>query len=112
MQNAITPSPSQSLAAPVPSVIQPAAQIQVSAEGWHKWRTMKARASAMEKEEKALRAELGFPDTASLVALLGVSEFVKGSAVIIDGNGTPLGKVSVFYVSAKEIPAGFQSRIS
>jgi hypothetical protein len=97
---------------PVPSVINPPAQIQVSAEKWRKWREMHAKASAMEKEAKALRAEMGFPETAQLVQMLGVTETEKNSAVIIDGNGTPLGKVSVFYVSEKIIPAQFQSRIS
>ena len=111
MSNVLTQSPSLA-SVPVPSVIQPPAQIQVSAEKWRKWREMHAKASAMEKEAKALRAEMGFPDTAQLVELFGVTETEKKSAVIIDGNGSPLGKVSVFHVSAKEIPAGFQSRIS
>ena len=111
MSNVITQSPSLA-SAPIPSVIAPPAQIQVSAEGWHKWRAMKARASAMEKEEKSLRTELGFPDTAQLVSLLGVTETEKKSAVIIDGNGAPLGKVSVYHCAEKIISAGFQSRIS
>jgi hypothetical protein len=112
MSNVITQSPSQIVSVPVPSVISPAAQIQVSAAAWHAWRAMHQKASAAEKEAKALREAMGFPSTAALVELFGVNEVTKASAVIIDGNGQPLGKVSVFHCGEKIIPAGFQSRIS
>lgn len=88
------------------------AQIQVSAQDWHAWRAMYARAQAMAKEADALRKVLGLPETSALVALLGASQETPVSAVIVDGNGAPLGKVAVSYRPPYSVAGTFVSRVS
>jgi len=88
------------------------AQIQVSAESWHAWRAMHARAAAMTKESEALRALCGIPDTKDLAKLIGATAEAKADAVIIDGNGSPLGKVSVYWRDTYTVSASFVSRVS
>jgi hypothetical protein len=87
-------------------------QIQVSAENWHNWRAIHAKAQAMAKEADALRKVCGIPETADLVATLGATAELGASAVIIDGNGSPLGKVSVYWRDAYAVKATFVSRVS
>ena len=88
------------------------AQIVVSAEQWHAFNAAKARAAAMAKEVDALRAVMGLPDTAALVKALGATAEAPAAAVIVDGNGAPLGKVSVYWRDAYEVRAAFASRVS
>lgn len=88
------------------------ASITVNAEAFAKWQKAKQAAQALAKEADALRMECGFPETETLVSLLGVAECGKGSAVIVNGNGVPIGKVSVFWKDAYVVKAGFSSRIS
>lgn len=72
-------------------------QIQVSADGWRAFVMADAKAKAAEKEAKALRAELGLPETAELVSLLGATVELGAKAVIVDGNGTPVGSLSLYW---------------
>ena len=88
------------------------AVIVVSAESFAKWQRVKQAASALAKEAEVLKAECGFPDTEKLVALLEIPEGGKGAAVIVNGNGAPIGKLSVFWKDAYIVQAGFSSRVS
>ncbi len=88
------------------------AQIVVSAADWQAFNAAKCRAAAMAKEVEALRAVMGLPETAALVKALGATAETAAAAVIVDGNGLPLGKVSVFWRDAYEVKAGFASRVS
>lgn len=88
------------------------AVIQVSADNWHAWRAMHAKAQAMAKESDALRAQCGIPESAALAAMLGATADTKAAAVIVDGNGSPLGKVSVYWRDAYTVSASFVSRVS
>lgn len=89
------------------------ALITVNGPAFAKWRKAVDAASAAKKEADALRQECGFPDTDALRRMLGLTEFGgKASAIVQDGNGKPIGKVSVFWKDAFEMPAGFSSRVS
>lgn len=93
----------------VSSQIVPA-QITVCAEVWGRFIRAKSAAAAAEKEVKAVRAELGLPaDAAAACALFG-DAFPE--AVICDGNGRPVGKLTVFMRDAYTVPAGKSLRIS
>jgi hypothetical protein len=85
----------------------------VNGPAFAKWRKAVDAANAAKKEAETLKEVCGFPDTESLRRLLGVTEWqTKGAAVIVDGNGKPVGKVSVFFKDAFVMPAGFSSRVS
>lgn len=111
-----TKAPAQAKSAtPLPVTLAsnvPAAQIIVSADAFRKWRELDAKAKAMTKEAEAAKTLCGFPDTDTLVKHLGVTPETSGAGVICDRNGAPLGRVTVFYRGAFEMPAAFVSRIS
>ena len=88
------------------------AQIEVSAQAWRAYVIAKAKATSAAKEAETLRAALGLPETETLVALLGATEKDGGSAVLIDGNGTPVAKLSLSYRAAYAVKAGWVSRLS
>lgn len=87
-------------------------QIQVSADGWRAFVMADAKAKAAEKEAKALRAELGLPETAELVALLGATAESGAKAVIIDGNGTPVGSITVYWRPPVQMKGCFVGRVN
>jgi hypothetical protein len=88
------------------------ALITVPADAWRAFIAAKARAAAAEKEAAAARMLLGIPGTAELVALLGATEETSAAAVIVDGNGTPIGKVSVYRRDGYVVEPGFVSKIT
>lgn len=89
-----------------------AALITVNGPAFAKWRKAVDAANAAKKEVDALKEVCGFPDTENLVSMLGLAQGGKASATVADGNGKPIGKVSVYWKGAFEIPAGFSSRVS
>ena len=88
------------------------ALISVPADAWRAYLAAKARAAAAEKEAAAARMLLGIPETAELVALLGATEETSAAAVIVDGNGTPIGKASVYFRAGYAVKAGFVSKLT
>jgi len=89
-----------------------AALITVNGPAFAVWRKAHAAATAARKEADTLREACGFPSTESLVVMLGIAQGGKASATVADGNGKPVGKVSVYWKDAFEMPAGFSSRVS
>lgn len=87
-------------------------QIQVSADGWRAFVMADAKAKAAEKEAKALRAELGLPETAELVSLLGATAELGAKAVIVDGNGTPVGSITVYWRPPVEMKGYWVGRVN
>jgi hypothetical protein len=101
----------------VPAVFFPSAEtiparLQVDGPAFAKWRKIYAKAKAMEKEEKSLRAEVGLPDSETIAKMLGVKPDAAQSAVIVDGNGSPIGKLSAWWSPAFEMPASYKTRVS
>ena len=88
------------------------AQIEVSAQAWRAYVLAKGRATAAAKEAEVARLVLGLPETETLVSLLGATEKDGGSAVLIDGNGTPCGKLSVSFRTAYAVKAGWVARLT
>ena len=88
------------------------AQIEVSAQAWRAYALAKAKATAAAKEAETLKAALGLPETEALVAMLGANEENGASAVLVDGNGTPVGKLSLAYRAAYAVKAGWVSRLT
>lgn len=89
------------------------AEITVRADAFRAYREAKQREAAAKKEAEAARAEAGIPSTDDLVKQLKLSKTNdKGEVVIKDGNGVPIGKISVFWKNSFEMPAGYQSRVS
>jgi hypothetical protein len=88
------------------------AQIEVSAQAWRAYALAKAKATAATKEAETLRAALGLPETETLVALLGATEAEGASAVLVDGNGTPVGKLSVSFRAPYSVKGGWSARLS
>jgi hypothetical protein len=94
------------------SVVAP--QLTVSAEAFAKWKAANDKAKAYEKEAKELRALAGIPDTKELAKLIGLraGPDSKGNLIIVDGNGSPLANVSVWWKDGFEMPPSFGSRIT
>ncbi len=86
----------------------PAAVIQVQAEPFHAWRKAVAMANAMTKEADALKMAAGLPNTEELVKALNGST----QAVVVDGNGKPIGKVSIAQHPEKIVRAFVAARWS
>ena len=87
--------------------------IQVPAVKWDAYQKAKARASAAKREAEQLGEQCGIPDADALAKLMRLRYGIeKGEAVIQDGNGSPIGKVSVFYHPGATIPAGWRKRES
>lgn len=89
-------------------------RISATAADWQRYMQAKARASAMEKEVKQIESALGIPEAKDIAKLCGLSadSDAKVSALIVDGNGAPLGKLSVFWFNGAVMPAGFRRRVS
>lgn len=98
-----------------PAIIAPAF-ITVPADKWKAYRDAKAKASAMEREAKQLGEQCGIPDADTLARTLAgrvnPSHELKGEIVVQDGNGAPIGKISVFYHPGAVIPSGWRKRES
>ncbi len=88
--------------------VQPAATIQVSAEAFNAWRRAVALANAATKEAEALKVAAGLPTTENLLFLLDGNL----SAVVVDGNGRPIGKVSIAHHPEKTVRAFAAARWS
>lgn len=77
---------------------------KVNAEKFNKWQRVKRAASALDKRAKEMAKEMGLPES---------SQFDGPAAgVIVDGNGQPIGKFSVFNYPGAQIPAGLRVKIS
>ena len=87
---------------------QPAAVIQVEAASFQSWRKAVATANAMAKEADALKVAAGLPSTEQLVTMLNGNT----QAVVIDGNGKPIGKVSLASHPQKTVSAFIAARWS
>jgi hypothetical protein len=87
-------------------------QIQVSAEAWRAFVLAKDAASAAAREAEACKLALGLPSTEELVALLGASESTAAAAVVTNGNGTPIGKLTVSFRSPYSVKGGFVARLT
>jgi len=87
--------------------------IQATAADWATYRNAKARANAAEKEVKAIEGKLGLPDAKSLARLVGFTAEGEARTVLVtDGNGTPLGTLTVYWFSGSETPAGIRRRVN
>lgn len=71
--------------------------IQTTASNWAKLMDAKARANAAKREAEEMEKALGLSDAATLAAQCGASEG-KAFAVVVDGNGAPIGKLTLSYV--------------
>lgn len=89
------------------------AEIKVSADLFAKYKDAKGRESAAKWEADAVKKLMGLPDTASLVAQLGLTKKnPRGEVVIKDGNSVPIGKISVFWKDPYEVDGNFCSRVT
>lgn len=92
--------------------IQPTFDITVPSAAWEKLQQLKGQISALENEAKTLQKELGIPGADSLVALLALKEGEKCSIPVKNGNGMPVGKLSVFHFGGATIPPAWRTRLS
>ncbi len=88
------------------------AVLVIPAADWQRWQAAKAKATAAEKEAKAIAEEIGIPTAEQIASRLGLKEGEKGEIVVHDGNSQPQGKVSVFRHPGATIPAGWRARFS
>lgn len=87
--------------------------LKASAEKFRLFQEAKERSAAAALLAEKARADAGIPGTVQLVSNLKLKRRnQKSEIVIIDENGAPLGKISVFWQDAYEVKAGFRSRIS
>lgn len=77
--------------------------ITVNAGTFSRYQRTRAAIAALERRSKALEAEMALPVP---------SEETSGQWIIADGNGLPIGKLSVFYYPGANIPPGWRKRIS
>ena len=87
---------------------QPAALIRVNADSFHAWRKAAAMANAAAKESDALKMAAGLPSTEQLMIMLNGNT----QAVVVDGNGKPIGKVSLANHPEKTVGAFIAARWS
>ena len=88
-------------------------QIQATAADWQTLRNAKARATAADKEVKAITKALGLPDAKELARMVGfTAEGEAQSVLVVDGNGAPLGTLTVYWFSGSETPAGIRRLIN
>jgi len=89
-------------------------RINATAAEWHALTEAKARASAATRHVEQLEKAMGIPDAKEVARLCGISAEVdaKVSALIVDGNDQPLGKLTVFWFPGCAMPAGFRRRIT
>ena len=89
-------------------------RINATAADWHALTEAKARASAAARHVEQLEKAMNIPDAKEIARLCGVSAEAdaKVSALIVDGNGAPLGKLTVFWFPGCAMPAGFRRRIT
>lgn len=87
--------------------------IQATAADWQTYRNAKARANAAAKEVSAIESALGLPDAKSLARLVGFTAEGEAQTVLVtDGNGSPLGSLTVYWFSGSETPAGIRRRVN
>ncbi len=73
----------------------------------------RARATAASSEAKALETAMGIPDAETLARdfkLPGTDG--KATLHVVDGNGFPLGRLSLFWFGGSVTPAAYRKRIS
>ena len=88
-------------------------QITATAEDWRKFQAAKAAASAAAKAAEQLGQAMGIPNAAQMAATLGLpASEGKAEAVIISGNGAPIGKLTCFWFGGSVIPPAYRNRIS
>ena len=92
----------------------PAAVITVTAADWHAYVTAAAAARAAEKEAAARKAVMlgQLADKETAVQELSATAESGATAVLQDGNGNPLGKLSLYWRDQYTVGAGFVMRIS
>lgn len=90
-----------------------AVRITATAADWRNLSTLRANAAAAKKLADAAEAAMGIPTAEEIAAQAGLPE-AHGSlrAVIVDGNGQPIGQLSVYYFPGAEMPAGYRRRLS
>lgn len=88
-------------------------QIQATAADWAQLRDARARAAAASNYVDSLQSALGLPDAKALAQLVGASaESDAQTVLVVDGNGSPLGTLTVFWHPGGMRKAGFQRRIN
>jgi hypothetical protein len=92
----------------------PAAAITVAAADWHAYLNAATAARAAEKEAAARKAVLlgHLADKEVAVRELMATAETGATAVFLDGNGNPLGKLSLYWRDQYTVGAGFVMRIS
>lgn len=80
-------------------------QVQVEGKAYRAFLRAKAATAAAEREEKAAKQACGLPEREELLASLGVpTEEQKVVAVVTDGNGKPIGKLTLSHRKAYVSP--------
>jgi len=90
-------------------------QVQVTAQQWRDLLAARVRATAAQKEFEPLNEQLGI-DGERFAAALGLPaiEGSKCHALVIDGNGAPIGKLAVSFspASVREVKAYWRAQPS
>ncbi len=85
--------------------------LEVNSKKFRAYQEAKERSAAAAALAEKARADAGIPGTNQLVSELGRSK-KKREIVIVDENGAPMGKISLYWQKQAVIAAGFRSRIS
>lgn len=88
-------------------------RIKATAQDWQRLMSAKQRANAAQAEAKALEEAMGIPSAETLAKDFSLpNSDGKASIHIVDGNGFPLGKMSVYWWPGSVTSPGYRKRIS
>lgn len=72
-------------------------QIKVQAQAWADLLSAKAKEAAFKREVESLEKQLGIASGSALAEAFGLKDGERAEAVVVDGNGSPIGKLTVSY---------------
>lgn len=84
----------------------------VPAELWRERLALKAEIAAREKRVKEIDAQLNLPKGDSIAETLSLKEGEKARIILVNGNGSEIGKASVFFQPEKTVASFWVVRYS